>query len=51
MSKQNDKTLITIYLDNGTTVSQNNTANLKKVSGAISYFFKNKKEKNNYLKR
>lgn len=45
MSKQNSKTLITIYLDNNTTVSQNNTADLKKVSGAISYFFKNKKEK------
>ncbi|MDO7864827.1 hypothetical protein Q5427_11055 [Brochothrix thermosphacta] len=45
MSKQNSKTLITIYLDNNTTVSQNNTADLKKMSGAISYFFKNKKEK------
>lgn len=45
MSKQNSKTLITIYLDNNTTVSQNNSADLKKMSGAISYFFKNKKEK------
>lgn len=45
MIMQNDKTLITIYLDNGTSVSQTNTADFKKVSGAISYFFKNKKEK------